>query len=83
MALNASSLAADIESGVRSSQGLGSTPYPQLTSYCQALATAIVDHIKNNAEIDNGQVNSNNVTRSPSDTATYTIDSTTVTGGIK
>lgn len=51
MALNASSLASEIESGVRSAMELGSTPYPQMTAYCNALASAIVNHIKDNLSV--------------------------------
>lgn len=86
MALNAGTLATAIENGVRSSQSLGATPYPQLTSYCQALATAIVDHIKNNAEIDTGKANGYTeeieTTPGPNLNKSQILD-VPVTGGIK
>lgn len=51
MALNSGSLATSIENNIRAAMGLGSTPYPQMTDYCNALAQAIVDHIKENAVV--------------------------------
>lgn len=57
MALNATQLGSELEQAVRSSQALGATPYPQLTSYCNAIAQAIVDHFKNNAVIKEGKAN--------------------------
>ncbi len=84
MALDSSRLATAIENGVRSSQSLGVTSYPQLTAYCQALASAIVTEITANAQINNGLANGltgvinttePNINKSP-------ISNVPVTGGI-
>lgn len=82
MALNASQLGSELETAVRTSQGLDGTPYPQLTAYCNAIAQAIIDHFVANAEISNGQLASDLVVRTPSDSGTYAVDDVEVTGGI-
>lgn len=82
MALDASQLASDLETGIRSAFTLGATPYPRLTQYCNVLATTIVDHFKNHAEINNGKT-TGAVVRTPADAASYAFTNQPVTGGIK
>lgn len=86
MALDAGRLATAIENGVRSSQSLGPTPYPLLTSYCQALATAIISEITGHAEIDTGKANGYTeeieTTPGPNLNKSQILD-VPVTGGVK
>lgn len=44
--LNAGRLATNIENGIRANQGLGSAPLPDLTAFCNTLATSIVNEVK-------------------------------------
>ena len=52
MALDKDRLKASLEAKIRTSQNLGATPYPQLTSYCGAVAEAIVKEITDNASVN-------------------------------
>lgn len=83
MALNAANLGSELEQAVRSSQGLDGTPYPQLTAYCNAIAQAIVDHFKNNAELDNAKFSGVFPGTVTGVTCSTTITDEEVTGGIK
>ena len=51
MALSASRLASALEAGIRSAEGLDATPYPGLTAFCNAVATAVVSEITGNAVV--------------------------------
>lgn len=91
MALNATTLGGvlktEIEAQVRSFLGLGATPYPQLTSWAEAMGTAIatkvVDHIKTNAELDNAKFSGTFGGTVTGATCSTTITNQPVTGGIK
>jgi hypothetical protein len=92
MALNATtlktSLGATIETKLRAAPALGipAGSLPAFTAWCNALAdaisTEIVNHLKANAEIDNGFANGNTGTTA-NVAGGYPITNVGVTGGIK
>jgi hypothetical protein len=83
MALNAANLGSELETAVRTSQNLDGTPYPELTAYCNAIAQAIVDHFKNNVELDNAKFSGTFPGTVSGATCSTTITDEEVTGGIK
>ena len=90
MALDSAVLKGDlkpeIEAQMRSLLNLGSTPYPDLTKFADALATAIatkvVAHIKSNAELDNAKFSGSYGVTGGSG-GTVTITNQPVSGGVK
>lgn len=91
MALNATTLKNDlkpeIEAKIRSLVlGGDAAPYPNLTAFAdalaQAIATKVVAHIVANAQLNNATLSNGTVTRTPSDSATYEVQTLAVSGGI-
>lgn len=90
MALNATTLKneykTDLEAQIRLFLSLGSTPYPQLTQFCEAVATAIanktVAHITANAALNNAKFSGTFNGTVAGAVCTTTITNQPVTGGI-
>lgn len=88
MALSSSRLATALEDVIRSGIGLGATAYPNLTSFCSALATAIVTEIQGHAAITSGVANgvtgtaSAPVTGGNAAVPALSITNVAVTGGV-
>lgn len=88
MALSATrlknALKPDIEAQIRAFIGLGATPYPQLTQFSEALATAIANQVV--LEVTSFAVvagsASGTVVRTPPDAATYALGVVTLNGTV-
>lgn len=75
MALTVNSMSSDIETQLRTMiPAIPAGPLPDLTNFCNAMATAIVNNIKANAELSSAHI----VDTDPSST----IDGLPVVGGI-
>lgn len=90
MALDATrlknALSPDLESQIRSFLNLGATPYPDLTNFCNAIATSfankVVAEITANAALNNAKFSGTFPGTVSGATCSTTITDQAVTGGI-